>query len=94
MGPAGYTRVMARSTRRKRVVYVDDAGRRTDDPARAVTGEVAEYDAHDRLLGRTRFFLDRRELPWLPVGEAAFLLWVFAALVLVWVFIAIVLRIT
>ena len=74
--------------------YVDRTGHTTDDPAQAVTGEIAEYDAHDRVLRRTRFFLDRTELPWLPVGEAAFLLWVLAALVLVWVFIAIALSLT
>jgi hypothetical protein len=85
---------MALPTRRKSAFYVDGDGRRTDDPEQAVSGEVAEYDAHDRVLRRTRFFLDRAELPSLPVGEAAFLLWVLAVLVLVWVFIAVVLRVT
>jgi hypothetical protein len=85
---------MPRTTRRKSAFYVDRDGRRTDDPEEAVSGEVAEYDAHDRVLRRTRFFLDRSELPWLPVGEAAFLLWVLAALVLVWVVIAVVLHVT
>jgi hypothetical protein len=88
----GYTPVMA-STRRKSAAYLDRTGRPTDDPSEAVTGEVAEYDAHGRVHRRTRFFLDRAELPWLPVGEPAFLLWVLAALVLVWVGIAIVLRV-
>jgi hypothetical protein len=85
---------MARATRRKSTFYVDRDGRRTDDPAKAVGGEVAEYDPHDRVFRRTRFFLDRAELPWLPVREAAFLLWVLAALVVVWVCIAIALRVT
>ena len=64
--------------------YVDVAGRWTDDPELAVSGEIAERDDHGRVLRRTRFFLDRSEAPWLPLGEAAFLLWVLAALVLIW----------
>jgi hypothetical protein len=84
---------MARATQRKTASYVDGNGRPTDDPERAVGGEFVEYDGHDRVLRRTRFFLDRAELPWLPVGEAAFLLWVLAALVIVWVCIAVVLRV-
>ena len=74
--------------------YVDSEDRRTDDPSKAVSGEVAEYDDHGRVLRRTRFFLDRSEIPWLPVGESALLLWVLAALVLVWVVIGLVLRLT
>jgi hypothetical protein len=74
--------------------YVDAAGRRTDDPEHAVSGEIAERDGHGRVLRRTRFFLDRAQLPWLPVGEAAFLLWVLAALVLIWACIGITLRLT
>lgn len=79
---------------RKTHTYVDLDGRATDDPAQAVSGEVAERDAHGRVLRRVRFFLDRSELPWLPVGEAAFLLWVLAALVLIWACIGIALRLT
>jgi hypothetical protein len=85
---------MAEPHKRKRASYLDAKGRPTDDPAQAVTGEVAEYDVHDRPLRRTRFFLDRSELPWLPVSEAAFLLWVLATLVLAWAGIAVVLRVT
>lgn len=85
---------MAEPHKRKRASYLDANGRPTDDPAQAVTGEVAEYDVHDRALRRTRFFLDRSELPWLPVSEAAFLLWVLATLVLAWAGIAVVLRVT
>jgi len=81
-------------TREKEMLYVDAAGRRTDDPAQAASGEIAEYDRHGRVLRRTRFFLDRSELPWLPVSEPALLLWVLAALVLVWACIGIVLRFT
>lgn len=70
--------------RRRRIVYVDADGRPTDDSAKAVRGEVVEYDAHGRPARRTRFFLDRSELPWLPVTEPAFLLWVLAGLFAVW----------
>lgn len=73
------------------VAYTDAEGRPTDDPAAAVRGEMVEYDAHGRLRRRTRFFLTERELPWLPVGEAAFLLWVLVALMLVWLGIGLVL---
>ena len=78
----------------KLVAYADAAGHATDDPAQAVSGEIAEYDVHGRPLRRTRFFLDRSDIPWLPVGEAAFLLWVLAALVLAWAAIALLLAVT
>jgi hypothetical protein len=71
--------------------YVDSEGRPTDDPAAAVSGEIAEYGPHGRLRHRTRFFLTARELPWLPVSEPAFLLWVLAALMTVWLVIGLVL---
>ena len=77
-------RGVGRGERRRRIVYFDSEGRPTDDSAQAVSGEVLEYDAHDRPARRTSFFLDRSELPWLPVSEPAFLLWVLAALVVVW----------
>ena len=77
----------ARST-----TYVDADGRPTDDPEAAVGGEIAEYDVHGRLFRRTRFFLTQRELPWLPVGELAFLLWVLAALMVIWLVVGLVLR--
>ena len=67
----------------KTVVYVDTAGRVTEDPEQAVSGEIAQYDAHGRLR-RTRFFLDRSEIPWLPVSEPAFLLWVLVGLLIIW----------
>jgi hypothetical protein len=69
---------------RRGIVYVDAEGQPTDDAAKAMRGEVVEYDAHGRPARRTRFFLDRSELPWLPVSEPAFLLWVFAGLFVVW----------
>ncbi len=77
-----------------KLVYHDASGLPTGDAAEAVAGEVAEYDDHGRILRRTRFFLDRSELPWLPVSEAAFLLWVLAALVVAWACIGIILRLT
>jgi hypothetical protein len=70
--------------RRRTIMYLDADGRPTDDSAKAVRGEVIEYDAHGRPARRARFFLDRSELPWLPVSEPAFLLWVLAALFVVW----------
>lgn len=76
----------------KKVVFVDAAGRETDDPGQAVSGEIAVYDAHGRHLRRTRFFLDRSELRWLPVSEPAFLLWVLAVLIAIWACIGIALR--
>jgi hypothetical protein len=65
-------------------MYLDAEGQPTDDAAKAIRGEVVEYDSHGRPTRRTRFFLDRSELPWLPVSEPAFLLWVFAGLFVVW----------
>jgi hypothetical protein len=73
--------------------YFDAQGQPTDDPSVAVSGEIAEYGDHGRLRRRTRFFLTERELPWLPVSEPAFLLWVLAALMLVWVAIGVVLHV-
>jgi hypothetical protein len=72
--------------------YVDADGLPTDDPEAAVRGEIAEYGPHGRLRRRTSFFLTERELPWLPVSEPAFLLWVLAALMLIWVAIGLVLH--
>lgn len=71
----------------------DARGRVTDDETHAVGGEIAELGPHGRSVRRTRFFLTRTELPWLPVGEAAFLLWVLAALLLIWASIGVILRV-
>jgi hypothetical protein len=73
------------------VAYTDADGRATDDPAAAVRGEMVEYDAHGELRRRTRFFLTEEEIPWLPVSEAAFLVWVLVLLILVWAGIGLVL---
>jgi hypothetical protein len=77
------------------VTYTDAEGRETDDPASAVRGEAVLYDEHGIPRRRTRFFLIQREMPsWLPLGEAAFLLWVLAALMLVWLAVGVVLYLT
>jgi hypothetical protein len=73
------------------VAYTDAEGRATDDPAVAVGGEIVEYDAHGRPRRRTRFFMNERELPWLPVSEPAFLLWVLIVLMAIWLVIGLVL---
>ena len=73
------------------VAYTDADGQATEDPAAAVSGEIVEYDAHGRPRRRTRFFLDKGEIPWLPVSEPAFLLWVLVALFVVWLVIGFVL---
>jgi hypothetical protein len=75
---------MQRAKRPRRVSYTDADGQPTGDPAKAVQGEVLEYGAHLEPPRRTTFFLGRSELPWLPVSEPAFLLWVLALLFMVW----------
>jgi hypothetical protein len=80
-------------SRRSRVLF-DAQGHITDDPAAAVSGEVVERSPTGVVLRRRKFFLERDHLPWLPVGEAAFLLWVLGGLVGVWVIVAVVLRIS
>jgi hypothetical protein len=84
------TRNVGTSPRRK-ISYVDAKGEPTLEAANAVSGEIVEYDAHGQTARRTRFFLDRSELPWLPVSEPAFLLWVLAGLFIVWLAIGFVL---
>jgi hypothetical protein len=82
-----------RSARPSLVVYRDAEGRETDDPRDAVQGEILDY-GHARPVRRIKFFLDRKELPWLPVSEPAFLLWVLVGLLLIWSTVAIVLTLT
>ena len=84
-------RVARRPTPARAVAYTDADGRATDDPAAAVAGEIVDYDAHGTPTRRTRFFLSERELPWLPISEPAFLLWVLVILMAVWVVIGLVL---
>jgi hypothetical protein len=71
--------------------YTDAQGQPTNDPAAAVSGELTEFDAHGRPRRRTRFFLDDDALPWLPVSEPAFLLWVLAALIVAWLVLGLIL---
>ncbi len=60
----------------------------TDDPAAA----VREYDPHGAPRRLTRFFLlEQKALPWLPVSEAAFLLWVLVALIVGWLVVGLIL---
>jgi len=76
------------------VTYRDAEGRATDDPASAVGGEAVVYDDHGVPRRRTRFFVIERELPWLPMSEAAFLVWVLVLLMIIWVAIGVVLYVT
>jgi hypothetical protein len=74
------------------VAFTDADGHATDDPAAAARGEIAEYDAHGEPRRRTRFFLlEQKELPWLPVSEAAFLLWVLVGLIVAWLVVGLIL---
>jgi hypothetical protein len=91
MGRGERQRAARRPTPAKAVAYTDAEGRATDDPAAAVRGEIVDYDAHGAPARRTRFFFSERELPWLPISESAFLLWVLVALMAVWVVIGLVL---
>jgi hypothetical protein len=84
------TRSDAGGRRRRTTLYRDADGQVTADPAEAVRGEVVHVDVHGSTR-RTRFFLQREDLPWLPVSEPAFLLWVLVALVLAWIAIALLL---
>ena len=38
-----------------------------------------------------RFFLNKGDIPWLPVSEPAFLLWVLIALMVIWLVIGVIL---
>jgi hypothetical protein len=64
--------------------YVDAEGQPTDDPARAVRGEMVDLDSESKPVRRTWFRLEEVELKWLPIRESAFLLWVLALLLVVW----------
>lgn len=64
--------------------FVDADGNPTDDPARAVRGELVEYDPASKRVHRTWFRLEWVEIRWLPVSESAFLLWVLVMLIVAW----------
>lgn len=74
--------------------YGDHEADASENPAAAVRVPIVEYDSRGRPVRRTRFFLAERELPWLPVSEPAFLLWVLAVFVVVWLFIGVFLKLT
>jgi hypothetical protein len=63
---------------------IDAQGSPTDDAQRAVAGELVEYDAKSKRARRAWFRLEQVEISWLPVSEAAFLLWVLVLLLAVW----------
>jgi hypothetical protein len=69
----------------------DVEGRLTDDPTRAVRGEVFELDRRDRLTRTSRFRIEWMEFSWLPVSEPAFLLWVLVLFVIGWFVLAVIL---
>ena len=77
----------------RRTRLYDAEGRLTTDPARAVRGEVVEYDARGAAR-RTWFRIEPVEIKWLPISEPAFLLWVLFLFVAVWVIVAVVLRLS
>jgi hypothetical protein len=81
----------ASNERRRAALYLDAEGSPTDNPREAVRGEILEYDQNDRLSRRTWFLLDDVQIKWLPLSEAAFLLWVLVLLFGVWVVAALVL---
>lgn len=55
-------------------------------------GEVTELDPHGAPRRFTRFFvLEQKALPWLPVSEAAFLLWVLVGLIVAWLVVGLIL---
>ena len=63
---------------------VDSQGNPIDDPRRAVAGELVEYDPESKQSRRAWFRLEQVEIRWLPVSEAAFLLWVLVLLLAAW----------
>jgi hypothetical protein len=69
--------------------YFDAEGNRTDDPAKAVRGEVVERDPEGGRIRRTWFHIEEVEIKWLPVSESAFLLWVLLSLLVIWLLIGI-----
>lgn len=78
------TALSARKERQLARSLVDAKGRSTDDPRRAVSGELVEYDAKSKRARRTWFRVEQVEIKWLPVSESAFLLWVLVLLLAVW----------
>jgi hypothetical protein len=71
-------------------ILLDADGNRTEDPAKAVRGQVRGRDAQGRQR-RTWFSVDEVEIKWLPISESSFLLWVLAALLGAWLLIGVLL---
>jgi hypothetical protein len=86
--------VAKRPSSKRAARYRHNGGQPGGDVVDAASGEPVELDTHGRRVPRLRLFLDREELPWLPVSEPAFLLWVLAVLVVVWIGIAVYLGLT
>jgi hypothetical protein len=70
--------------RRPATSLVDADGNPTYNLHRAVAGELVEYDARSKRTRCAWFRVEQVEIRWLPVSEAAFLLWVLALLLVVW----------
>jgi hypothetical protein len=70
--------------RRYAASLVDAEGNPTDDVRRAVAGELVEYDTRSQRARRAWFRVEQVEISWLPIGEAAFLLWVLVLMLAVW----------
>jgi hypothetical protein len=70
--------------RRYAASLVDAEGNPTDDVRRAVAGELVDSDPKSKRAGRAWFRIEQVEIAWLPVSEAAFLLWVLVLLLAVW----------
>jgi hypothetical protein len=64
----------------------------SDDGSATTLADVAEPATP--ASRRIKLFLEPEEVPWLPVSEPAFLLWVLAMFVLIWVGIAVALRLS
>jgi hypothetical protein len=58
----------------------------------SVRGDILEEDEDGERRRLGWFRLEQADLPWLPMRESAFLLWVLVLLVLVWIVIGLVLR--
>lgn len=69
---------------RQAAIFLDAQGLPTQDPTKAVRGEVVDYDEQGSRVRRTWFFIEEVEIKWLPVSESAFLLWVLGLLLAIW----------
>lgn len=78
------TALSSSDDRRQTTSFVDADGKPTGDARRAVGGELVHYDARSKRARRVWFRVEQVEIRWLPVSEAAFLLWVLVLLLAVW----------